>query len=511
MTSSESYEYEVEFNPKFARTICESLSASGTIGTNGGGGMLRISACVITKDEERNLGRWLESMRGLADEMIVVDTGSADGTVALARSAGASVFSFAWQDDFAAAKNYALEQAGGDWILFLDADEFFADDAKRELRQFLESIHPQREIYGLLSPLYNIDVDEGNRILSRMEQLRIFRGERELRYTGRVHEDLVHPVGRRSLRTEFAIYHTGYSTHIVKQKAERNLAILQNEMKQGRSETALAAYLADCCATLEQHEQTIRYARMALGATDGVPGQHVKLYRRIYDAMFHLKRPDGERERLLDEALAEFPEYPDFLCQKGFQAYYAGEYAKAEDYLLRTLGAMEQPAYQQDAREESAMEYAMPRVCVLLGELAARKGDAETALAYAEQALALHCYEEDAVLLLCRTQREPLAQIAELGKYFSPEREADRTFLRKALDKLPLNETYLYFVRPEPGSYASLMAAGEYEAAARRALAILRAAEKQDAERCLLWKEKFQAALARLDDGAREGILREVL
>ena len=157
------------------------------------------------------------------------------------------------------------------------------------------------------------------------------------------------------------------------------------------------------------------------------------------------------------------------------------------------------------------MEYAMPRVCVLLGELAERKNRAEDALAYAKQALALHCYEEDAVLLLCRVLREPLAQITELGKYFSPEREADREFLRKALEKLPLNETYLYFVRPEPGSYASLMAAGEYEAAARRALALLRAAREQgrDEEHCFRLEEKFQAALARLDDAAREGILAQ--
>lgn len=475
---------------------------------DGGGEMLRVSACVITKNEEQNLGRWLESMDGLADEMIVVDTGSRDGTVALAKRAGARVFSFAWRDDFSAAKNYALEQAKGDWILFPDADEFFAEDAKRELRPFLEKIHAQKEIYGLLSPLYNIDTDEGNRIISRMEQLRIFRGEKKLRYTGRVHEDLVHPAGRQCLQTEFAIYHTGYSTHIVKQKVMRNLAILQEEVRQGKEETALAAYFADCYATLEQHEKTIRYARLGLQAKNGAPGQHVKLYRRLYDALFHLARPAEELDQVLEEALVEFPEYPDFLCQKGFQAYYAGEFAVAEDYLLRTLAAMEQPSYQQGVQEESAMEYAMPRVCVLLGELAERKDRAEDALAYAKQALVLHCYEEDAVLLLCRVLREPLAQITELGKYFSPEREADREFLRKALEKLPLNETYLYFVRPAPGSYASLMAAGEYEAAARRALALLRAAKEQgrDEEHCLRLEEKFRVALAHLDDAARERV-----
>ena len=82
-----------------------------------------VSACVIAKNEERNLPRWLDSMREVADELIVVDTGSTDATVALAEQAGARVFHFTWIDDFAAAKNYALDQARGRWILFLDADE----------------------------------------------------------------------------------------------------------------------------------------------------------------------------------------------------------------------------------------------------------------------------------------------------------------------------------------------------------------------------------------------------
>ena len=76
--------------------------------------MAKISACVIVKNEEKNLPRWLESVKRLAEEIIVVDTGSSDATVSIAEAAGAKVFHFPWIDDFAAAKNFALEQASGD-------------------------------------------------------------------------------------------------------------------------------------------------------------------------------------------------------------------------------------------------------------------------------------------------------------------------------------------------------------------------------------------------------------
>ena len=78
--------------------------------------MGKISACVIVKDEEKNLPRWLDSVKRIAEEIVVVDTGSSDGTVAIAEAAGAKVYHFPWIDDFAAAKNFALAQASGDWV-----------------------------------------------------------------------------------------------------------------------------------------------------------------------------------------------------------------------------------------------------------------------------------------------------------------------------------------------------------------------------------------------------------
>ncbi len=99
---------------------------------------LRVSLCMIAKDEQEHISGCLESVRGLVDEIIVVDTGSADRTKETARSCGAKVFSFPWTGNFAEARNESLRHATGDWIIFLDADErlnsFGVEDCLRKCR-----------------------------------------------------------------------------------------------------------------------------------------------------------------------------------------------------------------------------------------------------------------------------------------------------------------------------------------------------------------------------------------
>lgn len=89
---------------------------------------------MIVKNEEQNIRQALSWGKGVVYEQIVVDTGSTDNTAQIAEEMGAKVFHFEWCDDFSAAKNYAIEQASGDWIAFLDADEYFPNkDAHRIL------------------------------------------------------------------------------------------------------------------------------------------------------------------------------------------------------------------------------------------------------------------------------------------------------------------------------------------------------------------------------------------
>lgn len=103
---------------------------------------LRISLCMIVRDEAARLPRALASVRGVADELCVLDTGSRDGTPEIARAAGARVASAAWTDDFAAARNLALALATGAWVLVLDADEELETDGARARFETFAAAHP---------------------------------------------------------------------------------------------------------------------------------------------------------------------------------------------------------------------------------------------------------------------------------------------------------------------------------------------------------------------------------
>ena len=123
---------------------------------------VRISQCMIVKNEERNIERALSWGRNVMWEQIVIDTGSEDRTVEIARKLGAKVCFFPWTDDFAAAKNYAIQQCGGEWVAFLDADEYMTAEDVKKLPQIIETLN-QRKLDGLSTAWQQLD-DKGEEI-----------------------------------------------------------------------------------------------------------------------------------------------------------------------------------------------------------------------------------------------------------------------------------------------------------------------------------------------------------
>jgi tetratricopeptide (TPR) repeat protein len=190
-----------------------------------------LSLCTIVKNEAKNLPRCLESAREVADEMVVVDTGSTDDTVAVAERYGARVVHFSWCDDFSAARNTAVSHARGKWILALDADETLARDARRKLRGLLRDERYQAYLINIRSPL------KGTRSQAAVINAwpRVFRNRPEIRYEGRVHEQISPSIARLGgtvAATELIIDHLGYHQDFSDQmeKQARNLALLEREL-----------------------------------------------------------------------------------------------------------------------------------------------------------------------------------------------------------------------------------------------------------------------------------------
>jgi tetratricopeptide (TPR) repeat protein len=190
-----------------------------------------LSLCMIVRDEEDSLGGCLEDAKGLTDEVVIIDTGSSDRTVEIAKEYGARVFDFPWSDDFSAARNESIRRAAGDYILWLDADDRLSPEARESFRRLKRGLSPLKNLAYRLSIL-NRKLD-GEAALNY--QLRIFPNVEGALFEGRVHERIEPSLRRLGIgikRAEVVITHTGYEDdEAVRTKAARNLGILLNERR----------------------------------------------------------------------------------------------------------------------------------------------------------------------------------------------------------------------------------------------------------------------------------------
>ena len=181
----------------------------------------KISLCMIVRDEEDFLGNCLESVRGVVDETIVVDTGSVDSTPQVAADFGARVFHFGWNDDFSEARNYSLERAAGDWVLVLDADETIA---RRDAGKIRNMAAGDADGYIFTYRGYSRESDDVRWVANdgsyregegwdgwlSGQVIRMFRRDARIRFHGAVHESVdrsIAPFGGKIAQTDVIIHH----------------------------------------------------------------------------------------------------------------------------------------------------------------------------------------------------------------------------------------------------------------------------------------------------------------
>ncbi len=229
-----------------------------------------ISACAIMKNEINHVEAWLDNVRAFAQEIIVVDTGSTDGTMAfLAKQPDVKLINYEWQHDFAKVKNVALQEAAGDWLVFTDADECFYHP--ENIIEYLRQVDKQSDdIDVIFCPIDNIDADSNNEIINSDVVPRIIRNHVDIRYTGAVHEQLTkgsepwqnikYVVADRQL----AICHTGYSTKVIPFKHKRNYEILCQVMKKHNKPEMYYGFLSESLLGLGKYQQALEYAILAM-------------------------------------------------------------------------------------------------------------------------------------------------------------------------------------------------------------------------------------------------------
>jgi tetratricopeptide (TPR) repeat protein len=200
-----------------------------------------LSLCVIAKNEAHCIGDMLNSVRPLASEMIVVDTGSSDDTAAVAKSHGARVHHHTWTNDFAQARNISLTLASSPWILVLDCDEELLPESIPTIRKliqgppqayFVDRHHffatPNAATFSALSPDHPAAA-RGAQAYFATHDIRLFPNVPTIRFSGEVHEspeDSLRKAGYQISRSECVIYHFGHllAGSKAQEKAELYLA-----------------------------------------------------------------------------------------------------------------------------------------------------------------------------------------------------------------------------------------------------------------------------------------------
>jgi tetratricopeptide (TPR) repeat protein len=198
---------------------------------NNGAGRPRLTVAMIVRDEQEVLAATLESVGAVADEIVVLDTGSKDQTPSLAEQLGAKVRRAAWEDDFSAARNRLLEDVTGDWILWLDAGEQLTPGSAGELRAFLDHQADPRKVYLMMLEL---PAGEPNGSAEQAARPRLMPAHPELRFAGRICESLQPSMDRLGIALDAApgriVRHARcHNAEVKAAKARRDLQLVELE------------------------------------------------------------------------------------------------------------------------------------------------------------------------------------------------------------------------------------------------------------------------------------------
>lgn len=202
--------------------------------------MKTLSVCMIVRNEEDTLGNILGDVKHFADEKIVVDTGSGDGTRGIALDYGAKVLDYPWHDNFSAARNYSIDQATGDYIVILDADDRLNEKSVERILKWRESLNGSVYAFQISN-----DDEEGRTHI--FNQVRAFPNRPDLRYEGWVHNTIdpaVEKAGLKTVPTRILVVHSGYADEAtVRAKHERTLNILEKEVIEKPESDRVHCYL----------------------------------------------------------------------------------------------------------------------------------------------------------------------------------------------------------------------------------------------------------------------------
>jgi GT2 family glycosyltransferase len=300
---------------------------------------IKVTLTTIVRDEEKNLPQCLESVRCLFDEIIVVDTGSVDRTVEIARSFGARVFDFVWVDDFGAARNAALARATGDYAFWLDADDVMDPPERARLGRLLSQLRPGEETAYVVRCACDPgrDGSGGNTVV---DHVRLFPVREDVRWTYRVHEQILPALNRAAVPVRWSdviVRHTGYTDPELRaRKLVRDWRILCEELEDRPGDPFVLFNLGAIAVERQEWRQALGFLRHSL--TGSAPSDSI--VRKLYALIARSHQMLGEPGLALSscaEGLKLDPGDAELLFREAVVRRHTGDPAGAERCWRRIL------------------------------------------------------------------------------------------------------------------------------------------------------------------------------
>ncbi len=304
---------------------------------------MRLSLCMIVRDEQEMLPRCLASVADTVDEIVIVDTGSTDATVEIARSFGARVLFHEWTGSFAEARNVSFDAAEGDWLLCLDADEVLVEEDAPLLRSLTG--RTWREAFYLSETNYTGDLEDGTAVTHNA--LRIFRNRAEYRFEGRLHEQIAHCLPNylpeRVEASGVRIEHYGYlgAVRDSREKSRRNIELLRLQQAESPATPFLHYNLGSEYAAADQPQAALVEFEQAWKMLQALPDRDSyqfapALISRMVKALRACGRPTDAIARA-EEGLLRFQGFTDLVLEQAIAAIALEQNKRAIELLERCI------------------------------------------------------------------------------------------------------------------------------------------------------------------------------
>lgn len=296
-----------------------------------------VSLAMIVRDEQANLPACLESVGGLFDESVVVDTGSRDDTVKIARRSGARIFRFAWVDDFGAARNFGLDRCRGEFIFRMDADDRLPASQRKRLGRLLGGLDPIRP----MAFAFRVHARQHDGTEATSDELRLWPNLPAIRFRGRIHER-INPerdapgigIGPSHVRIDHAGYADGPTWE---RKLRRNLAILRADAARPPVDPLTHFDLGRTLSSLGAHDAALRSLEEFLRTKDPAHALAGRVaHRRIVEV--HRDRDDlSAAMASVRRGLAEYPDDAVLVCMAADMLRHVGERDLAREGYERAI------------------------------------------------------------------------------------------------------------------------------------------------------------------------------